>query len=143
MANLRKALFAPAGGAGTWISVMISPAAQDGVAREFDIKEILGIDRARVGDDLGIQGDERGRDVAGMDRDALVDVAEDRVIAVVARHGKAGGPALADAVEAVFRFAEIPAAVQLCDVAADGPHIPDVRRGHAEGRLGQGRVLLD
>ena len=35
MANLRKALFAPAGGAGTRISVMISPTSQDRVAREL------------------------------------------------------------------------------------------------------------
>ena len=36
----------------------------------FDVKEILRIDRARVGDDLGVQGDERGGDIAGMHGDA-------------------------------------------------------------------------
>ena len=109
---------------------------------DFDIKEILRLDRARRGDDLGIQRDERRGHVARMHRDALIDGAEDRVIAVVSRHGKAGRPALADAVEAVFRLAEIPAAVQLRDVAADRPHVADVRSRHAQSRLGQRRVFL-
>jgi len=51
-------------------------------------------------------------------------------------------PPLPDALEAVFGFAEIPAAVQLRQVSADGPHVPDMGRRHPEGRLRQGRVFL-
>jgi hypothetical protein len=77
-----------------------------------------------------------------MHGDALIDGAEYGVIAVVARHGEALIAALADAVEAVFRFAEVPAAVQLRDIAAYGRHIADMGSAYPGGSLGQGSVSL-
>jgi len=77
-----------------------------------------------------------------MDGDAAVDGAEDRVVAVVSHHGEALFAPLAQAIETVFRFAEVPAAVQLRDVSGQSSHVPDVGRRHAGSGLGQGRVFL-
>jgi hypothetical protein len=54
------------------------------------------------------------------------------MIAVLPGHGIAHIAAFTDAIEAIFFFPEVPAPVQLADVATDGAYFPDVgRRGFA------------
>ena len=60
-----------------------------------------------------------------------------RVVSVLATHGKAGLASFADAVEAIVGIAEVPAAVELADIATDGPHFPDMWRGCPMSGLGQ------
>ena len=123
--------------------VMISPGTSTVLSGLPHLPELFRFDLALGGHNRGIQGNQGRGGVAGVHRQALVFRAENRVIAVVPGHGIAGWPAFTHAVvEAVLRFAEIPATMQLGDVAADGPHVADMRTGHSAGRLRQGGVLL-
>ena len=67
-------------------------------------------------------------------------VAEDRVVLVLALDGEAPRAALLQAVELLV--AEIPAARPLHDVAADGAHVPNLRRADFIRRGGQRREQL-
>ncbi len=59
----------------------------------------------------------------------------------VTGHGIAHVTALADTVEAVVGFAEVPAAVKLADVATDCSGFPDMRRSSLASCLGQSGVF--
>ena len=104
-------------------------------------EELLGGNLALGGDHRGAQGHERRRRVVRGHGEAAVVVAEDGVVAVVADAGRAGGAALAPAVEAVVGHAEVPAAVHLADVAADRAHVADGGRRHTSRRLSQRRGI--
>ena len=82
--------------------------------------------------DLGVERDERRREIGRMD-DIARAAAEDGMIAVVARDGIADLAALAQT--DVARRAEIPAERPLAEIPRDGAGVANLRRGGLAGRL--------
>ena len=75
-------------------------------------------------------------------RGADAHAAEDRVVAILGEQRVAPSAALAQAVEGVVGVAVIPAARFLAEVAGDGRHVANLRRGHAGRGLGEERIVF-
>src|SRR5262249_28533919 len=89
---------------------------------------------------LGAEGNQAWRERGRIDDDARVPLGEDRGVAIFAVEGKALVAAFQEADGGLV--AEVPAAVALAEVAAEGAHVADLRAADVAGRHGQCRHEL-
>ena len=91
--------------------------------------------------DLGIEGDERDRPVAGIDGDAGLASAQQRMPAVDAVLRRAAAAGLALVAGEWLAAAEIGAAGALQQIAADGRHVAQLLRRRPPQRFRQRRIF--